>query len=157
MDDALLREGDDLDVDDVLILLPQRHDALEGTQAADRVHVDMGADREGAVFDRLEHHVLRTGDDILDGVDALLVPEDLDRFLEGPAHVGAHHVEDVHLVEVDVRIDERRRHEAAGCVDRPVGGGVDAPADAADLPFFDQDVGRLFPPAQDGVLNQQLH
>lgn len=60
LDDALLREGDDLDVDDVLILLPQRHDALEGTQAADRVHVDMGADREGAVFDRLEHHVLRT-------------------------------------------------------------------------------------------------
>ena len=52
---AGLRESDDLDVDEVLVVLARRHHALDALQTVNRVDIDVAADMGRAARDRERH------------------------------------------------------------------------------------------------------
>ena len=121
LDNALLGEGDDLDVHHILKLFLQLGNAAQGLESADGVHIHMGAHEQGAVFQGLVHHVAGALQHVLVGIGLFLVPNDLNGFLQGAGFIFAHHVEDVHLIQMDVGIDEGRGHQCAPRVDDAIG------------------------------------
>ena len=121
LEDAFLREGDDLDVRDVAGAPARLEHAFERAQTADAVHVHMGAQARHAVGDGGADRPRRTRGDLVHPIGPLALPDDFDRLVEGPRQVGARAVVDLRLVEVDVRLQEAWHAEAPARVDGLVG------------------------------------
>ncbi len=141
--DPALREGDDLDVDEVAIGLLQPKHRFEPGQADVRVDVDMRAQRAGAESrDLLDEAPAALLDRKVEGgAERLLVPDPIQN--RRPRPVRDERQAQQGLVEVDMAFHERRHEERPGAVEhrrarpsRLLPGG----RDGADRPARDRDV-----------------
>ena len=164
-DDAILREGADLDIDDALEFVAGLEQGFQADELGLGIDIGEGADVEVAV-DRGELEGLA---DV--GEDPLLVVVRLDARGEldgghGPAHIGAvvgreglgiHHLEGIDLAEVQVGVDEGLSDEVAAGVDDLAGLGADGLlGDFLDDALFDGDVPEAGLAAELRVLDEDV-
>ena len=157
LDNTLLRKGHDLNVDDVLIFFTQRKNAFKRTQATDCINVNVRANGERSVFNRLFNYVLAARDNIVDGVDALLVPQDFNRFFERAAFVWPDNIKYIDLIEMDMWIDQRRCGQFSARVDDLALHAFNFWRDALNTAIFNLNINCAVAASQPCVLNQQLH
>ena len=147
--DAVLREGDDLDIHDALELVAGLEQGLEADQLGLGIHVGKGADVEVAVEGRELEGLADVGEDPLFVVVGLDAGGEFDS-CHGAAHVGAvvgaqgegvHHFQRIDLAEVQVGVDERLGDEVAGGINDLARLAADGlPGDLPDDALFDADV-----------------
>jgi hypothetical protein len=148
-DDAVLREGDDLDIDDALEFVAGLEQGLQADQLGLGIDVGEGADVEVAVEGGQLEGLADVGEDPLFVVARLDAGGELDGG-HGPAHVGAvvgaeglgiHHFQRVDLAEVQVGVDVGLGDEVAAGVDDLARLGADGLlGDLLDDALFDGDV-----------------
>ena len=112
VEQAVLGKDADVDIDGPFVFVDQRQDALEGSQANDRVDLQMGAHMGRALQDGLFQRADRTLTNLL-GLEVPFRLGDLGhRFFQG-TFLGLAAVQQARFVEMDVRLDEARRDEPA--------------------------------------------
>ena len=137
----LLREDAELEVDRPAKLVDEREDTLDAGETDPRIDLDVGAHMRRPVEDRLLEGASRPVVDVLRSERLLRERHLLDCLCERSL-VRAASVEETRLVEVDVSLDEARRHEPAADVD-PLALGARARRDRDDSPVVDPDIDRL--------------
>ena len=114
-DDAFLRKGDDLDIDQIAKALAGADQAFGRARAANRIDIDMAPQPRYAVFDSARQHAGRPFGNFIDRVVAFDLPQDLDRFRQRPRDIDRRAFRDQRLVEMNMRLDKaRHRHSAFG-------------------------------------------
>ena len=117
IEQSLLRKDADLHIDRPGILLDQRPHALEPSEADAGIDLELRAHMCRAVEDAALERPLAALVDVLRREGRLRLGHFLDGFFE-VSFVGAAAIENVRLVEMDVRLDETGRHEPAADIDR---------------------------------------
>jgi hypothetical protein len=149
----VLRERDELEVEvglDALLHVEQR---LDREQARVR-GVDVRADREHALrHGEVAIRERAPGDRLLRQRRLELAPQ-RDALEQRAARVDARHPVGERRVDVEMRVDERRRHHEAARVERLRGVRVELRADRGDAAAVAQDVDAGPPVGQRGVANQ---
>ena len=156
VEQALLREDADLEVDRPLVLLDQRPHAFQPAQADAGIDLELRAHVRRAVEDRPLQRDLGAGVDVL-GREQLLLPGHLaDRLLQVAA-LGLAASQDARLVEVDVGLDEARRHQATAEVEGLTVGG-ELRLNDGDAALVDADVGcDALVPDHAGIAQDEVH
>ncbi|MPL92908.1 hypothetical protein SDC9_39032 [bioreactor metagenome] len=151
--EPVLREGDQLQVEPVFHLFPNLQKRLNRAQRGVG-GVDMRADRQKPHRGRPVTIGERALDHLLDRrLGAQLAPE-RDPLEQRARGVDPRRAIAERGIKVEMRVDEGRRHQAAGGVDHPACLGLD-PADGGDGAALDADV-RLPPVGQHAPLHQDV-
>src|SRR3984893_953426 len=156
-DDAFLRKGNDLDIDQVAKALAFPDQAFGRPRAADRIDIDMAPQPRNAVFDGPREHARGTVGNFLDRVMAFDFPEYLDRLRERPRNVDRGALRDQRLVEMNMRFDKTRHGHSAIGVER--GGrnhGRRTALDAREPAISYPDVAQVFGAPQSDVFNENV-
>jgi hypothetical protein len=135
---AFLGKHTDLQVDRPLVLRDEPLHAVIAAQADARIDLDVGAHARGPERDAVLQRLLGPSVDVLDGERVLHLRHALHRHRLPPGFRRAA-VDDARLVEMNVRLDEPARGEAAAGV---VGGtvGRDLGLDGGDPALLEADV-----------------
>jgi hypothetical protein len=136
--EPFLREDAELDVDRPAVLVDERLDPRPAAQADAGIHLDMCAHARHALRDRHVERAAGAGRDVLDGELALHRRSALHR-IGHALGFGRGTVENVRLVEVNVRLDETRDDEPAAGVDH-LDRSVELGRDHGDLSVGNADV-----------------
>ena len=140
LQDPLLGEGAHLEVEAVGVLPAQREHRLDAPEAHDRIDLHVTAHRRRAERGGAVEEPPGAGLDVLDGEGPLGLGGDADGFRER-ALLARRALEEIRLVQVDVRIDEARHDEAPLAVEAQPRGRPGEIAERADPPRADADVG----------------
>ena len=150
--DPVLREGDQLQLDEVADLLAQLDQGPERGQrrVAD---VDVGADQAGPLGDLPEDRLAGAALDVVVGQERLALGPGEDALDQRAALVVARLADGQDRVHVDVRVDERRREEPARGVElaAAVGGDRAGGPDRRDPVALDRQVDGLDRTAERGM------
>ncbi|MCY1355745.1 hypothetical protein D9M69_421810 [compost metagenome] len=155
LQDALLREGHDLQVEQVLVLGLELQQRLHPDQALDQVDVGMGADRDGAMPDRHVQHLARAVQHVVPLLLAFQDAGDADGLVQR-AQPGGQPAMQQRLVQVQVRFHQARDGGAAAGFDHFVRRRVDAGFDGGNAPVADGDIGQGRVIADARVPDQQI-
>src|SRR5467141_1585859 len=117
-DDAFLRKGNDLDIDQVAKAFTGADQAVGGTRAADWIDIDLAPQPSNAVFNGTRQHARRALGYFLYCVVAFDFPQDLDRFRQRPRHIDRRALRDQRLVQMNMRLDKARHGHSALRVER---------------------------------------
>ena len=139
--EAILREGDQLQVDMVADLVAHRQERFDTLQPVLVGGVDMAADRKQAHRDSPVAIVEGAGLDLLDALERLQLAPQRNAFEQGTRRIDARRAVGERRVHVEMGVDEGRRDETARRVDNPPGLGVDCRLDGGDATLGDRDVG----------------
>ena len=155
LDDAFLGEGHQLEGHPILVFLPQGQNAAQGLLAADRVDIDVGSHGQGSVDQSLVQYSSRAQDDVFIRVLLFSIPDDLNGFCQGTADIFANTVQNVDLVQVDVRVDQGRDQKFTLQVDDCFRLAVGILTDPADQLVFAIDIPQTFTLPERAVFQQE--
>jgi len=117
-DDALLRKGHDLDIDQITKSLARTDQTFGRACAADRIDIDMGAQPRDTVLQGLREDARRPVRDFVHRVTAFELPQDLDGFVERPGAIDGGAFRDQRFVQMNMRLDEAGNGHSALGVER---------------------------------------
>ena len=156
-DDRFLGKVDGFDFNDAGIFLAERDDPLQRPQPADGIDIGENAEHGRAVEDALLDRPAGALDDVFDGIGPLMLPGDLQAFLETVGEVRTHHVAEIALVEVHVPVDVGRRGQIAAGVDLALRASLDLAVDGGDPAVLDPDLPGAVAVEQARVADDQVH
>ncbi|MCY1414713.1 hypothetical protein D9M71_301720 [compost metagenome] len=150
--DAFLREGDDLHVQQMTVLLAQFEHGLQGGEAGIG-HVDVRAHMLDAMRDQHLQGAAGALPGVLGGDAGLAFGPAFDAFEQRAAHVPARLAGGQHGIQMDMRLDEGRHHQIAAGIHvvllRYEGCGLRV--DGGDQRAFQYKAVQAFPVAQTGI------